>query len=402
MMGRVEISQQAVERTTSVSNVFIDEYMTDANDAQIKIYLYLLRMMGAGLPTNVMELADRFNLTDSDVMRALRFWEKKELIHLEYNESRHLTGIHVETLIGNTVNIRSTASTSPQVMPFPGNRSARAAANVPEVDVTAQTRVIDTEAVQAALQEMPAQAQTATQAAQAVPAAQAAQATPAAPAMDKIPAPAQEEQIRCREILYIAEQYYQRPLNPQEIRTVLYISEDLHFSDALIDYLLQYCIGKGKTDSRYMQKVAQSWAENNITTPQQAEADSNRHDKRVYEICRWLGIDNTPTDAETDYFTRWIFGWGFSQQMIQEACNRTVLRTQNNRIPYADGILKRWHDNGISTMEQVAAADAGHADARKSSGNGNGTGNGASAKAAGSWEQNEYDFAAIEKSILGN
>ena len=32
--------------STMVSNLFIDEYMKSANDAQIKVYLYLLRMMG--------------------------------------------------------------------------------------------------------------------------------------------------------------------------------------------------------------------------------------------------------------------------------------------------------------------------------------------------------------------
>ena len=55
------------------------------------------------------------------------------------------------------------------------------------------------------------------------------------------------------------------------MESVYYISEQLHFSDALIDYLLQYCIDRGKKDFRYIQKVAVNWAERGITTPQQAE-----------------------------------------------------------------------------------------------------------------------------------
>ena len=39
--------------STLISNLFIDQYMKDANDAQLKVYLYLLRMMNAGRPTSI-------------------------------------------------------------------------------------------------------------------------------------------------------------------------------------------------------------------------------------------------------------------------------------------------------------------------------------------------------------
>ena len=49
------------------------------------------------------------------------------------------------------------------------------------------------------------------------------------------------------------------------------ISEDLHFSDDLIDYLIQYCVDLGKKDFRYIEKVALNWSEEGITTTKQAE-----------------------------------------------------------------------------------------------------------------------------------
>lgn len=52
--------------------------MKDANDAQIKVYLYLLRMMTAGLTTSVSDIADKFNHTEKDVLRALKYWEKQD------------------------------------------------------------------------------------------------------------------------------------------------------------------------------------------------------------------------------------------------------------------------------------------------------------------------------------
>lgn len=80
---------------TIVSNLFIDEYMKDANDAQIKIYLYLLRMMSAGKATSISDMADQFNHTEKDVLRSLRYWEKKGLLSLDFDAGNMLTGIRL-------------------------------------------------------------------------------------------------------------------------------------------------------------------------------------------------------------------------------------------------------------------------------------------------------------------
>ena len=68
---------------TNVPNSFIDNEMCEANGDFVKVYLYLLRCT-LGLPEDfsIPFIADKFNLTENDVIRALRFWEKKELIHL--------------------------------------------------------------------------------------------------------------------------------------------------------------------------------------------------------------------------------------------------------------------------------------------------------------------------------
>lgn len=61
---------------TVLSNVFIDEYLKDANDAQLKVYLFLVRRLQAGDPVSISDMADRFNHTEKDILRALCYWEK--------------------------------------------------------------------------------------------------------------------------------------------------------------------------------------------------------------------------------------------------------------------------------------------------------------------------------------
>lgn len=63
-MARLTIYRDNDTDSTVVSNLFIDEYMKDANDAQLKVYLYLLRMMNGHLPTSVSDIADKFNHTE--------------------------------------------------------------------------------------------------------------------------------------------------------------------------------------------------------------------------------------------------------------------------------------------------------------------------------------------------
>ena len=72
----LQITLDSQRGITVLSNIFIDQYMKDANDAQIKIYLYLLRMVGANLPTDIAEIADKFNHTEKDVIRSLSYWEQ--------------------------------------------------------------------------------------------------------------------------------------------------------------------------------------------------------------------------------------------------------------------------------------------------------------------------------------
>ena len=67
-MTPLTIYQDNGFKTTAVSNYFIDEYMLSANATQIKVYLYLLRMMGEGLSISLCSIADFFDYPEKDDM----------------------------------------------------------------------------------------------------------------------------------------------------------------------------------------------------------------------------------------------------------------------------------------------------------------------------------------------
>ena len=70
-------------------------------------------------------------------------------------------------------------------------------------------------------------------------------------------------------MLFVVETYIRHPFSENDINTILFWHEDLHFSAELIVYLVEYCVSKGHTNLRYLNKVALAWHEKKITSVKQ-------------------------------------------------------------------------------------------------------------------------------------
>ena len=347
-MNRFKIYQENCSDVTVVSNLFIDEYMKDANDAQLKIYLYLLRVMGAGHSTSVSDIADQFNHTEKDVVRALKYWEKNHLLTLEYDDTKNLSGIRLLDV---------------------SKRSSD--------DVVSLAPVVQLPPKQEALDAKPAFSKPSY-------------------SLDQLKEFQNKEETA--QLLFVAEQYIGRPLSPSEIKTILFFADRLHFSEDLIDYLIQYCVDKGKKDFRYIEKVAISWAGEGITTPKQAAKFAVKYEKSVYDVMKALGKSGIPTKAEADYVMKWSKTYGFTKDIILEACNRTVMATDNHRFEYADSILSSWHKKQVHHKSDIKALDEAYAKSKSAAPK-------PRFKNTDQFSQfmhSEYDFDALEKEILSN
>lgn len=365
MMNRINIYRNTQKEQTAISNYFIDEFMADANDAQLKIYLFLIRMMSANLPTSVTDIADKFNYTEKDVLRALMYWESRQLLALEYDAAHNLCGIQVLSL-DNPYEFHQPTPRITPVLSFLRPASMQTGMTAPS-------------------------------------------SAPAAPVQKKAAKPAVSKpeytlddlknfknNDEIQQLLFVTEQYVGKQLTRSDMETIFFLYDELHFSADLIDYLVQHCVERGKRDFRYMEKVALSWAEQGITTPKQAANASKKYDKTVYTIMEALGKHTAPAPKEMEYINRWTKEYGFLLDIIQEACDKTVLATDTHRFAYADGILSKWYQAGVRRKKDIAAADASF---QRS----------ASAKTAAPntnkfnrFAQNAYDFEQLEQNILSN
>ncbi len=67
-------------------------------------------------------------------------------------------------------------------------------------------------------------------------------------------------------------------------------------------FLLEYYIQRGKTDYRYLNKIAQSWHEMKITTLEQAQHYITMNEDKwakIRHILKYLGINNPLTKRDT-------------------------------------------------------------------------------------------------------
>ena len=330
-MGQFTICADDCLDVTVISNKFIDEYMKDANDAQIKVYLYLLRMMSASLATSVSEIADNFNHTEKDVVRALKYWEKIQLLTLDYDESKTLCGVRLKALCKQNQAIAGQS--------MDGDTRFAVLSDGQKEVVLSKPPIVEAVVTIASKQSQQAKVD---------------YTKPTYSADDLRDFKNKEE---TSQLLFVAERYIGRPLSVADMKSILYFSDILRFSDDLIDYLIQYCVDRGKKDFKYIEAVAINWADSGITTPKQAEKFSSKYDKSVYSIMKELGKSSAPTNKEVEYMNRWIKEYGFSSEIITEACERTVMATDNHRFEYAEGILSNWKKENVHKKSDIQRID---------------------------------------------
>ncbi len=366
-MANITLHSDNPISATSVSNTFIDEYMSDANGEFVKIYLYLLRLMN--IPEadfSISSIADKFDHTEKDIRRALCYWERMNLLRLEYDESKNLTGI---CLLDSTP--RTRASAAPDAA---GTDSAAPADPAPDPVLPQNT---------------------------SLPAEKAPAPVPAVKksyTRDDIRQFRQNEAIE--ELLFIAERYLGRTLNDTDIQTILYLHDGLGFSAELIEYLIESCVNSRHTSIRYIEKAALRWADDGITTVEEAKLADNIHSRVYYTVMNSFGITGRKLiPAELALVKKWSSEYGFSDELIAEACRRTIQAIHEPGFAYADSILTSWNRQNVHTPADLAALDAEHQKKKKHT---------AAAPAAAmpsrnkfnNFPQRSYDYDKLEKLLL--
>lgn len=206
------------------------------------------------------------------------------------------------------------------------------------------------------------------------------------------------------QLLYIAEQYLGKTLSATEMQKILFFYDGLGLSADLIEYLIEYCVSRNHKSIRYIETVATAWAQEGITSVEEAKKSSSRYNKEYFSILKALGITNrNPVETEITLMDTWLKTYGFSIEIIQEACNRTVLQTGQASFQYADKILEGWKKKEVRNLEDIRSLDDQHKkrsqSSRKTAATRQTQGS-ASGNRFNNFQQREYNFDEYEKHLL--
>ncbi|MBQ4559188.1 MAG: DnaD domain protein [Tyzzerella sp.] len=280
--------------TTIVENDFIDHYMAKANGEYVKVYLLLLRHLNANSGNlSICGLADCLECTEKDILRAFTHWSDQGLLKIDYDDAGNICGL----AIGKPV---------PKVAPKD------------EVSKDAPRKVVPSKPVR----------------------------------KDS------KDQEDLRQLYFVAEQYVGKPLTVSEIKKINYFFDTLGFSTDLIEYLIEYCVENGHRTFRYIESVALSWADAGIASVEDAKLNTLSYNKNYYSILNAFGIKGrSPAPVELEYMKKWLEQYGFTLEVILEACNRTIANTHKPDFKYTDSILKNWSTNGVTSFTDITQLD---------------------------------------------
>ena len=411
-MTAINISSDIATSFTTVSDIFIDQYMPKANGEFVKVYLYLLRATGSGAGiATISEIADHFSNTEADIIRALNYWASEGILQVQTGADGQIMGINLCSLSVSGMqaaqsNIQSAVADNAAQNNLQNSVVNNAAQNILQNSVvnnaaqnisTVNTRMHDS-VVEKLKSQTPDKA-----------ASSQKEYT-----LDEIKEFTKNPDIS--ELFFIIETYLKHTLSSTDTNMVLYWLDELHFSTDLVEYLVEYCITKGHSSLRYMNKVALGWADAGIKTVDQAKDDAAAHSQIYYSVMKALGITGRNlVDSEVSLINKWVGEYGFDIELVKAACSKTISAIQKPSFEYTDSILANWKKKDVHTLKDVEVLDANFAKANKASATGSSQGtnaangsskpksnNSSSKNKFNNFNQRNNDYDKLEKLFLNS
>lgn len=411
-MTAINISSDIATSFTTVSDIFIDQYMPKANGEFVKVYLYLLRATGSGAGiATISEIADHFSNTEADIIRALNYWASEGILQVQTGADGQIIGINlcslsvsgmqaaqsnIQSAVADNAaqnNLQSGVINNAVQNNMQSNVDNNTAQNISGADSQVQDSVVEKLKNQATDKPAPSQKEY---------------------TLDEIKEFRKNPDIS--ELFFIIETYLKHTLSSTDTNMVLYWLDELHFSTDLVEYLVEYCITKGHSSLRYMNKVALGWADAGIKTVDQAKDDAAAHSQIYYSVMKALGITGRNlVDSEVSLINKWVGEYGFDIELVKAACSKTISAIQKPSFEYTDSILANWRKKDVHTLKDVEVLDANFAKANKASATGSSQGtnaangsskpksnNSSSKNKFNNFNQRNNDYDKLEKLFLNS
>ncbi len=157
-----------------------------------------------------------------------------------------------------------------------------------------------------------------------------------------------------------------RTLSTEELKILLGFLDYLRMPTEVASLLVAYCVERNRQKGirtpsmRSIEKEAYHWADENIDsleTALQYIQTQNQIRTRISRLRHMMQIDDRKlTTGEEQYLTKWI-RWGFPDDVIRLAYEKTCLNTGGLKWAYLNSILNAWQEKGLHTVQDIQQGD---------------------------------------------
>ena len=158
-------------------------------------------------------------------------------------------------------------------------------------------------------------------------------------------------------------------LKTADLQILAGLYDDLGLPADVIYLLVCHCVAR--SEERYgpgrrptlcqIEKEGYHWAQRGLFDQESASRylrDWNVRRSAMSRYMQVLGLgDRRPVESEERYITDWM-DKGFPPETVALAYDKTVFYKKELNWRYLNGILRRWHENGWHTEEEVRQSDS--------------------------------------------
>lgn len=158
-------------------------------------------------------------------------------------------------------------------------------------------------------------------------------------------------------------------LKTADLQILAGLYDDLGLPADVIYLLVCHCVarseeryGPGRRPTlRQIEKEGYHWAQRGLFDQESASQylrDWNARRSAMSRYMQVLGLgDRRPVESEERYIADWM-DKGFPPETVALAYDKTVFYKKELNWRYLNGILRRWHENGWHTEEEVRQSDS--------------------------------------------
>lgn len=158
-------------------------------------------------------------------------------------------------------------------------------------------------------------------------------------------------------------------LKTADLQILAGLYDDLGLPADVIYLLVCHCVarseeryGPGRRPTlRQIEKEGYHWAQRGLFDQESASRYLRDWNVRRSVMSRYMQVlglgDRRPVESEERYITDWM-DKGFPPETVALAYDKTVFYKKELNWRYLNGILRRWHENGWHTEEEVRQSDS--------------------------------------------